>query len=107
MNDNKIITTEDGEEINLSNLERQFGSYEFEGKTYYADRQMERTNRLFEGCWSNVEDGEEYKDEWSASGYGEDGKPVEIFITFTQTKGEETEDENLDWLQDASRVEAR
>ena len=36
MNDNKIITTEDGEEINLTALEREFGSYEFEGKTYYA-----------------------------------------------------------------------
>lgn len=31
MNDNKIITTEDGEEINLSALEREFGSYDFEG----------------------------------------------------------------------------
>ena len=41
MNDNKIITTEDGEEINLTALEREFGSYEFEGKTYYAARQME------------------------------------------------------------------
>lgn len=29
MNDNKIITTEDGEEINLSALEREFGSYDF------------------------------------------------------------------------------
>ena len=36
MNDNKIITTEDGEEINLTALEREFGSYKFEGKTYYA-----------------------------------------------------------------------
>lgn len=26
MNDNKIITTEDGEEINLSALEREFGA---------------------------------------------------------------------------------
>lgn len=46
MNDNKIITTEDGEEINLSALEREFGSYDFEGHTYYAARQMELTNRL-------------------------------------------------------------
>ena len=27
MNDNKIITTEDGEEINLTALEREFGSH--------------------------------------------------------------------------------
>jgi hypothetical protein len=92
MNDNKIITTEDGEEINLSALEREFGSYDFEGHTYYAARQMELTNRLFAGCYNDAED--------------ENGNPVEIFMTFTQVKGEEIDPENLNWFQDSDRVEA-
>lgn len=33
MSADKIIITEDGEEINLTTLEREFGSYQFEGKT--------------------------------------------------------------------------
>lgn len=92
MNDNKIITTEDGEEINLSALEREFGSYDFEGHTYYAARQMELTNRLFAGCYNDAEDGDEYTEE--------------IFMTFTQVKGEEIDPENLNWFQDSDRVEA-
>lgn len=95
MNDNKIITTEDGEEINLSALEREFGSYDFEGHTYYAARQMELTNRLFAGCYNDAEDGDEYTEEYSAPGYDENGNPVEIFMTFTQVKGEEIDPETL------------
>lgn len=106
MNDNKIITTEDGEEINLSALEREFGSYDFEGHTYYAARQMELTNRLFAGCYNDAEEGEEYISEYSAPGYDENGNPVEIFMTFTQVKGEEIDPENLNWFQDSDRVEA-
>lgn len=51
MSADKIIITEDGEEINLTHLEREFGSYQFEGKTYYATRQMEFTSREFLGCF--------------------------------------------------------
>lgn len=104
--DNKIIITEEGE-INLSNLEREFGSYEFEGKTYYATRQMEYTDRVFPGSWHDAEEGETYIQEWSAPGYDEEGNDVEIFMAFEQVKGEEVEGENLDWLQEPSRVEAR
>ena len=107
MNDNKIITTEDGEEINLSALEREFGSYDFEGHTYYAARQMELTNRLFAGCYNDAEDGDEYTEEYSAPGYDENGNPVEIFMNFTEVKGEEVDPENLNWSQDADRIEAR
>lgn len=106
MNDNKIITMEDGEEINLTALECEFGSYDFEGKTYYAARQMELTNRLFDGCYNDAEEGEEYISEYSAPGYDENGNPVEIFMTFTQVKGEEIDPENLNWFQDSDRVEA-
>lgn len=107
MNEDKIIITEDGEEINLTNLECEFGSYELSGKTYYATRQMEPTSRLFPGCFNDVEEGEEYTSEYSAPGYDENGTPVEIFMTFTEVKGEEVDPENLNWSQDADRVEAR
>lgn len=107
MNEDKIIITEDDEEINLTNLECEFGSYEFEGKTYYAARQMEPTSRLFPGCFNDAEEGEEYTSEYSAPGYDENGTPVEIFMTFTEVKGEEVDPENLNWSQDADRVEAR
>lgn len=82
MNDNKIITTEDGEEINLTALEREFGSYEFEGKTYYATRQMEYTNRVFPGSYADKYEDGSYMEEWSAPGYDAEGNKVEIFMTF-------------------------
>lgn len=107
MNDNKIIITEDGEKINLTELDYRFGSYELDGKTYYASRQMERTNRVFPGWFGDASEGNEYADEWSAPGYDEQGNKVEIYMVFTQIKGEEMEDDNLDWTKDASRVEFR
>ena len=57
MNADKIIITEDGEEINLTTLEREFGSYQFEGKTCYATRQMEFASREFLGCFEEAEEG--------------------------------------------------
>lgn len=112
MSADKIIITEDGEEINLTHLEREFGSYQFEGKTYYATRQMEFTGREFLGCFEEAEEGEEYVSEYSAPeysapGYDENGNPVEIFMMFTEIKGEEVDPENLNWSQDADRVEVR
>lgn len=43
----------------------------------------------------------------SAPGYDENGNPVEIFMMFTEIKGEEVDPENLNWSQDADRVEVR
>lgn len=54
----------------------------------------------------DAEEGEEYISEYSAPGYDENGNPVEIFMTFTQVKGEEIDPENLNWFQDSDRVEA-
>ena len=45
-------------------------------------------------------------EEWSAPGYDAEGNKVEIFMVFEQMTGEESEGENLNWTQDASRVEA-
>lgn len=107
MGADKTIITEDGEEINLTHLEREFGSYQFEGKAYYATRQMEFTSRGSLGCFEEAEEGEGYVSEYSAPGYDENGNPVEIFMMFTEIKGEEVDPENLNWSQDAGRVEAR
>lgn len=68
MSADKIIITEDGEEINLTTLEREFGSCQFEGRTCYATRQMEFTSRGFLGCFEEAEEGEEYVSEYSAPG---------------------------------------
>lgn len=106
MNDNKIITTEDGEEINLTALEREFGSYKVEGKTYYAARQMEYTNRVFPGSYADKYGDGSFFEEWSAPGYDAEGNMVDIYMVFEQMTGEEIEGENLNWTQDASRVEA-
>lgn len=84
MSADKIIITEDGEEINLTTLEREFL-----------------------GCFEEAEEGEEYVSEYSAPGYDENGNPVEIFMMFTEIKGEEVDPENLNWSQDADRVEVR
>lgn len=61
---------------------------------------------FFAGCYNDAEDGDEYTEEYSAPGYDENGNPVEIFMTFTQVKGEEIDPENLNWFQDSDRVEA-
>lgn len=82
-------------------------NYDEEGRTYYATRQMEFTNREFLGCFEEAEEGEEYVSEYSAPGYDENGNPVEIFMMFTEIKGEEVDPENLNWSQDADRVEVR
>lgn len=103
----KTIITEDGEEINLTHLERGSGSYQFEGKACYATRQMGFTSRGSPGCSEEAEEGEGYVSGYSAPGYGENGNPVETFMMSTEIKGEEVDPENLNWSQDAGRVEAR
>ncbi|WP_418712265.1 hypothetical protein [Akkermansia sp.] len=107
MNENKIILTEDGKKINLSNLEHEFGSYELDGKTYYATGQMECTCRVFPGSYADKYEDGSYMEEWSAPGYDAEGNKVEIFMLFEQMTGEEIEGENLNWSQAPSRVEVR
>lgn len=75
MSNEKIIINEEGEEINLSELERKFGGYGCEGATYYATGQMKLNKRVFAGDFNDPDE-----------------------------KGEEMEEENLNWFKDADRV---
>lgn len=63
--------------------------------------------QAFHTGFEEAEEGEEYVSEYSAPGYDENGNPVEIFMMFTEIKGEEVDPENLNWSQDADRVEVR
>lgn len=82
----------DREEINLSELERKFGSYDCGGATYYATRQIELSKHVLAGSDNEPE---RYIIEGSVPGYDEEGNPVEICVFSLQLKGEEMETENL------------
>ena len=102
-NPNMIITAEGK---TLDELETLFGSFDFEGKTYVAAEEMDRTCELFFGSIHDAEEGESYLDEWKARGYDEDGNEVRITMRFEQIRGSELEDDCLPWSkQDAYRVE--
>ena len=60
---------------------RDSGSYEVEGKTYYATRQMEYTNRVFPGSYADKYEDGSYLEEWSAPGSAAAGNKVKIFMT--------------------------
>lgn len=104
MSENKIITV-DGEQINLSELEDEFGSYTFEGKTYYARNNMSRTDRDFPQSWNHVGEDSKYIDEFCAEGYAEDGTKVLITMQFEADRDNEVEDYNYNWDQDAEKVD--
>lgn len=105
MNEDKIIINAEGEEINLSGLANKYGSYDFEGKTYYATAYMDYSNDVFPGWYGDAEEGEEYTDEFSAPGVDERGNAVIIYMRFNVVRGEEPEDlSNYDWYKDAHRI---
>lgn len=96
MNENKIITTESGRKIKLSDLKFTFSSYEFQGKTYYAEFDFRREYEGDDG-WSKLEDGDEYLDFFYATAYDDEGNLFKISVWFKQIKGQEIDTENLDW----------
>ena len=55
------------------------------------------SNRLFFGCFSNAEEGEEYTTEWILRGRDADGERWEVTYHFTETKGEESDADGLPW----------
>lgn len=82
------------------------GEVEFEGKTYALEGQAEISCRLFDYCWSNVDDGEDYIAEWSCYAIGEDGERYEVIWRWWEVKGEEQEDaSNYDWDSTVFSVE--
>lgn len=78
----------------------------FGGKSYALDGQAELSCRLFDGCWSNVDYGDEYTAEWSCTAIGEDGQRYEVTWRWQEIKGEEQEDAgNYDWDDTVYSVE--
>ena len=74
------------------------GEVDFEGKSYALEGQAELSCRLFDGCWSNVDYGDEYTAEWSCTAIGEDGQRYEVTWRWQEVKGEEQEDaSNYNW----------
>lgn len=56
-----------------------------------------RTNRVFAGWYGDAEEGQAYTDEFSMIVKGSDKKDYLITWQFERIKGEECEDEDLDW----------
>ena len=57
----------------------------------------ERTSASFPFSFQNVEIGEEYIDEFSAKAVDNEGNEYELIWHFTQIKGQEQDDDYLDW----------
>ena len=85
---------------------KEYGEVEFEGKFYALEGQAELTSRLFGGCWSNVDYGDEYTADWSCTAIGEDGQRYEVTWRWQEVKGEEQEDaSNYNWDDTVYSVE--
>lgn len=81
----------------------QFGTVTFKGQTFALTDEASETNRVFQGWFGDVADGEEYVQEWSAAGIDTDENEVVIRWNFTQIRGAETAADELDW-QDVYEV---
>lgn len=76
-----------------------FGEVEFEGKEYQLTSEADFTNRQLPGNWNfnDVEEGEEYQFEMSASAVDEQGKEYQVTWIFWKVKGEDFELDSLDY----------
>ena len=70
---------------------------EFNGQTYMGDGEAFATGRIFPGCFNDVENGEEYTNEWAEDAIDKDGNNVQIIYHFEDVKGEEPEPDTYDW----------
>ncbi|WP_443191418.1 hypothetical protein [Pseudomonas indica] len=75
----------------------QFGAVTFGGQTYALTDQATETNRMFPGWFGDAAEGEEYIQEWSAAGIDSDENEVVVRWQFAQIKGQETQEDELDW----------
>ena len=55
------------------------------------------SSRLFSGCFTEAEEGEEYISEWILRGRDAVGEEWEVTYHFTETKGEESDADCLPW----------
>ena len=84
----------------FESAEMKFGTAECGGVAVALLGQAELTNRLFNGCYSDVSDGESYISERSCKGIDRNGEQYEIIWRFDEVKGSELEDAgSYDWSQ--------
>ena len=78
--------------MNTKELARKFGIVTHDGTEYTLIKQAELSNRVFVGWWGDVEEGEEYTSEWSATAVDAEGNEFEVYWQFDAVKGDEPED---------------
>ena len=77
----------------------QYGEISHQGQRYALTFQAQLTNRVFDGWFGGVSEGEEYISEWSAPAIGQDGEEYVVRWQFDAIKGEEPKDDG-DWPWD-------
>lgn len=73
-------------------MKEDFGTIKYNGLIYALLRQACPTGRSFTRCFSDVEVGEVYTDEWHAPATGPDGKLYWVTWQWDTVKGQEPED---------------
>ena len=64
--------------------------------------EVSRTNASFTPSFASVDDGDDYVDQWSANAVDKDGRRYVVVWEFTQTKGAECPDSDLDFWGDGT-----
>ncbi|USG65145.1 hypothetical protein NDK47_23980 [Brevibacillus ruminantium] len=83
-----------------------YGTVNFEGKTYKLTGEADFTNRLLEGRYKNYTDaseGDKYDAEFSAPAVDNEGNEVTVYWMFEFVKGDEPELDSLNW-KDVARI---
>ena len=68
----------------------EYGTVNFNGRTYELTAQAELTNSVFPGWWGDVEDGEECVSQWLAPGVDAEGEPVTVVWQFPSSQARTT-----------------
>jgi len=82
----------------MSKEEKFDSKIEYNGKIYMGNGEAYDTCRTFKDCFYDVEEGEEYIDEWAETAIDEDGKMVTITYQFECIKGEAHDPDQYDWI---------
>lgn len=99
--------TMSNETINYGELDRKYGTVNFEGKTYWLAAVADFSNNVFPGGYQGAEEGDAYTTEFSCPAYDADGDEYRVCWQFETVKGEEPGDlSNYPW-DDEHIVEVR
>ena len=64
--------------------------------------EINRTNAPFAESFASVDEGDDYVDQWSANAKDSNGNQYVVVWEFTQTKGDECHDSDLDFWGDGT-----